>query len=905
MPIRFHILHLAVGIGLLIPGSAAAQTPACALGVAENTLNVNNVRAQVFNTGSLFFGGSTTNGDGYYVPKAALRSPIFAAGLWVGGSVDGDMRVAAARYTNFNFWPGPLNADGTLPNPTDCSAYDRIYSVSRQDVNQYEGGGGPTADLRDWPVALGAEVIDGDGVPGNYNLAGGDRPRLYGQQTVFWVMNDVGNSHGPNGTAPIGLEVQVTAFARSDGGLALGNATFYRYRLIKKSPGTLTDARVGVFFDADLGNSLDDYVGSDPDRGLGFTYNADDEDEGSTGYGVPPAVGVDLLTGTGGHMYFVNGGDPTTTGDPQTATSYYNFLHGLWGDGTPMRTLGDGYNQPSSVQATTYAFPADPQTFAPWSEGNNGTSTPVNTPYDRRSVLISPGFSLSQGDSYDVVVAIPFMQGTNRFDSLTQLRAASDQIQGMYDDGTLLSSTTIPPPPPPPPPGATTLIAPADDVDLNATRPSTVQFSWAPVGSADGYRLQISPSPNFDTLLVERYASTTESGIRSLELPVHTGVWTYWRVFTINSGGVGPASEIRRFAYTIVPLVFTSFEVVANAAGLVVPPQPGAASFTGFPTPDLNGDGVPDSPVRGVQQSQSQNAWLFHTGGAFASYDDWLARTTRDGFNNAHIAGFDFEMRFTGTSRAAVTGVFGQTGADITVPFELWNIGRATPDDPSDDVRMIPLLYDGGDPSFGSTPDGAFGLLRNASSGFLDSPASSQTDDPYTDWIYWYLPVDTSPGTAGYDAFVAVRAANPNDGSQIGDEVFARTALVSWNGLSRANNPATALPEPGTVFRIWTSGASFVADEPNAGEPGALSLGVHPNPVRGRATVPFTLPTASSVRLSVVDVLGREVAVLSDGPQAAGSHEARLDAAGLASGVYVVVLRTDAERTVRRITVVR
>ena len=30
----------------------------------------------------------------------------------------------------------------------------------------------------------------------------------------------------------------------------------------------------------------------------------------------------------------------------------------------------------------------------------------------------------------------------------------------------------------------------------------------------------------------------------------------------------------------------------------------------------------------------------------------------------------------------------------VSVPFELWNIGSATPDDMTDDVRMIPFIYE-------------------------------------------------------------------------------------------------------------------------------------------------------------------------------------------------------------------
>ena len=57
--------------------------------------------------------------------------------------------------------------------------------------------------------------------------------------------------------------------------------------------------------------------------------------------------------------------------------------------------------------------------------------------------------------------------------------------------------------------------------------------------------------------------------------------------------------------------------------------------------------------------------------------------------------------------------------------------------------------------------------------------------------------------------------------------------------------------------------------------------------------VPFEVPEAGHVRLTVVDILGREIATLLDGEVAAGRHEAVLDGGRLASGVYLVRLEAE------------
>lgn len=91
------------------------------------------------------------------------------------------------------------------------------------------------------------------------------------------------------------------------------------------------------------------------------------------------------------------------------------------------------------------------------------------------------------------------------------------------------------------------------------------------------------------------------------------------------------------------------------------------------------------------------------------------------------------------------------------------------------------------------------------------------------------------------------------------------------------------------IFVVRLNGA--VASEPGAALPGRLTVG--PNPVRAQSRIAFTLDAAAVARVSVVDVLGREVAVLADGAHAAGPQHAWLDGRTLPAGVYVVRLAVD------------
>ena len=55
----------------------------------------------------------------------------------------------------------------------------------------------------------------------------------------------------------------------------------------------------------------------------------------------------------------------------------------------------------------------------------------------------------------------------------------------------------------------------------------------------------------------------------------------------------------------------------------------------------------------------------------------------------------------------------------------------------------------------------------------------------------------------------------------------------------------------------------------------------------------YTLANSSKVRLTVFDVLGREVAVLVNGVQNAGQHTVQFSGAGFTSGVYFYRLDTN------------
>ena len=301
-------LHMANG-GNTTPKWNWQSTGDCEFGNSTALLHANDVMVDLHNR-MIFIQGKESQ---YEAPAWSGKIPVLETALWIGGKVGEELRTAGAIAGNGEFWPGPLLPGGTLPNPTDCSYFDRIWVVSERDITQYEQTGEANDDLLEWPAHLGAPVIDGDGIPGNYSLVGGDRPEVLGHQTAWWVMNDVGGQHEVTGTVPIGLEVQVSAYALA-GPPHVDRTTFYRFRLVYHGSVPLTDAYIALYSDPDVGYAADDYMGSDTTLNVAFMYNAVDHDEV---YGVPPAVGYALVAG------------PETDGERLGMTAFIPHFSGL------------------------------------------------------------------------------------------------------------------------------------------------------------------------------------------------------------------------------------------------------------------------------------------------------------------------------------------------------------------------------------------------------------------------------------------------------------------------------------------------------------------------------------------------------------------------------------------------
>ncbi len=462
----------------------------CVSPAAQFDMDINNVRARLLTGGDMWWNFSEAK---YEVPKGDGTTPpltaIFAGAIWISGKdAGGNLKIAAQTYRQGgdDYWPGPLNNNGTTDRAT-CTKYDRFFNVLGVDISRAQaayiqkGAQTTVADipsgvlawpakgnqyLRDDASLIGetfdinenlAPFYDADG-DGEYNPVLGDYPIIpvrgqvseaYGDQMVFWVVNDNGNSHSETNGEAIGVQINCLAFAfqTTDD---INNMTFYKYEITNKSPNALNQTFISQWSDPDLGCYDNDRVGCDTSRALGIIYNGTSPDpdcQGGFGYGAQlPLIGIDFFEGPlsddsipkelglSSFVYFTNGATPSQS-DPQTAQQFRNYQTCYWSDGTPFTTGGTGYN--SGGANTCFIFPGNPSDPSAWSECQAGVSL---QPGDRRMVQTSGPFTLRPGQPQYVTVGVIFIRPPGTGVGLcpnfaTSIAAADDKAQALFDKG--------------------------------------------------------------------------------------------------------------------------------------------------------------------------------------------------------------------------------------------------------------------------------------------------------------------------------------------------------------------------------------------------------------------------------------------------------------------------------------
>jgi hypothetical protein len=106
-------------------------------------------------------------------------------------------------------------------------------------------------------------------------------------------------------------------------------------------------------------------------------------------------------------------------------------------------------------------------------------------------------------------------------------------------------------------------------------------------------------------------------------------------------------------------------------------------------------------------------------------------------------------------------------------------------------------------------------------------------------------------------------------------------------------------------FLITIDPASATSSEPSVRVTELALSQNYPNPFNPTTAVRFSLPSATNVVLGVYDVNGRLVDVIARGMKAAGEHTISWNAAGRASGVYMLKLEAQGQVLTRKMTLLK
>ena len=102
-------------------------------------------------------------------------------------------------------------------------------------------------------------------------------------------------------------------------------------------------------------------------------------------------------------------------------------------------------------------------------------------------------------------------------------------------------------------------------------------------------------------------------------------------------------------------------------------------------------------------------------------------------------------------------------------------------------------------------------------------------------------------------------------------------------------DPDSTLPDRGALYfdhNVWVDNYPSIA--PNR----PMFIDCYPNPFNPATELTYTLPSSGEVSLTIYDIQGREVDVLFDGFQSAGSYKITWNAGNLPSGIYFARLST-------------
>ncbi|MFT6717882.1 MAG: hypothetical protein ACJAY8_000267 [Sphingobacteriales bacterium] len=389
--------------------------------------------------GLLFFNADQSlNG---LMNKTLNASPLFASHIWISSKDSNNFaKVAVGQYgSGADFVQGPFRNTNTYrPNS--------FINITREEITYHQAhfndiGYTMPPSIKNWPAigdtATGESLALAPFMDINknecYDPENGDYPAVRGDYALYFIYANGVDFSTASGSAPMNIEVHTMIYGFIDSlKPTINEAVFMRHTLINHSS-TSQNIRFGQWFDFDLGNPLDDFIGSAPEENTVYVYNGDNNDDANSltpHFGEnPPAFGIRYLDKPLDCLISYPIGQ-SNIGDPVTPMGYENYMNGFDKIGQPWR---DNNNLPTKIM-----YPGDPVTETGWTESSGG-----NSPGDRRCISSFGNEEFAPGERlhYDLTMYLG-NGGNSNLENITNMKKGLTTLSDFFearkfDDGVL------------------------------------------------------------------------------------------------------------------------------------------------------------------------------------------------------------------------------------------------------------------------------------------------------------------------------------------------------------------------------------------------------------------------------------------------------------------------------------
>lgn len=888
-----HLILPLLGNLLIASPPAGSPAPVGRTYDTDTVIEGNNLACFVPNDGRFAYDAFNLRGraDGLYYPNnwpADTRTVIYDAGLWLAGiTEEGDTLVTVAEYSA-EYRPGAWGSDA-------AATQWRVYSITQD-----------PATWSDWPSGQGAPLAENGLDPWIAEM-----PDV--TQMLFTVFNDgdpAYHSNDAGSTAPLGAEVRLTSWCSAEPGDE--REIRLRWEILNQGDHEFSRLYAAIWMDPDLGGSGDDLVGCDPERALGYCYNATDADEeyGTT----PPAVGMVLYSG----LHVPSPGDSAWYGNAWHADERNlptsSFSHYI--NGTDPHHFRQSLHYMSGLDINGAPRPAGPFDYSGDPVAGTGDLDPLAA--DKRMMIACGPVTLASGQSQELSVVIAVGQGADRLASLSDLRMVVPYPLG--EDEVLLTADPL----------HFIHVETGASLVMPLVLHNPHLGSWTVDSLAcSNPRLQVETEPPF-----------TLPDVSTLELPIR---------FTADSPGL-QRGVIQLFSDD---LQLVEAPVSANGAWLEMEPT---GNLGLLPPEGFNGDmvlrnvGTDTAIVETITVSegiwlecQGQDSTIIQPADSLScplnisaslsgehegviSFQGNMARLQAFAFQWSQpevqrwlvlyhtvegrpgpMAGFDWGGRFFGGGVDFGYNFFGSTApAHWEAPDLYHEIRILFSEQESEWSEAACYRRDLGYAYWGTGlfpgqvwhhPDD--GPARRLNVCFVETDVAGDPDFQ-ADGL-WY----PTTGILGGREYLYIMNSDYNGGADYDGNNYGPAADVLWACWLRLVGGAEL--REGDIMEFAMDIGSPVEDPGARSRLRALAItDVHPNPFNPTTMLRYRLARpASSVRLEIFNLLGQQVRELDLGPRGKGNHQQAVHGDGLASGLYLLRLGTDDDQAVRRILLLK